>query len=301
MRDVMVMVSERLTDENWQALILAIKADFGRVGPGKSKILKKLEKFLVFQNKYVALANVCADLHAGISEAPELIQKLPRITKSATRYKSVMNKVAQCATNLYADCMKLRLLTPVLAEAYLNMVIIIFCKPAIRNDPERYEAFVREKIPGRLALLSVNCVGFARSVDPDSECYKDFLRVINKRNFQIHGNVDPMSEAVETVYFEGKRPLFAENGNHILKLFQHLEAIHAPHDVLKDYEAVLSFLLDIQDMLAPKFRNFFEQVIDDPYPGYEVKAKRVTRILPDHNATMAFPGEKFDDELKVEW
>jgi hypothetical protein len=301
MRDVMVMISEPMKDADWKALILAIQGDFGRVGKEKSQILKGLEKFLVFQNKYVALANVCADLHATISEAPALARKLPRIGKTGTRYKAAMGAVAERATNLYSDCLKLRLMTPVMAEAYLNMVIIIFCKPAIRDDQAAYNAFVRDHIPQRLEKLHTNCVGFSRAVDPAAGNYKGFLRVMNKRNFQIHANVDPVRETVETVYFEGKRPLFAENGNHLLKLFEHLDAIHAPADVLADYEAVHAFLLDIRDMLAPRYREFFDQVINDPYPGYEVKAQRVTRILPDHNASMMFPGEKFDDELKVKW
>jgi hypothetical protein len=301
MRDVMMMISEPLKDNDWKALILAIQADFGRVGKEKSRILKSFEKFLVFQNKYVALADVCADLHASIAEAPELASKLPRIGKTGVRYKAAMNAVAKRATNLYGDCVKLRLLTPVMAEAYLNMLIIIFCKPAVRDDQTAYDAFVREHIPQRLENLQTNCIGFSRGIDPSAESYKAFLRVMNKRNFQIHANVDPIRETVETVYFEGKRPLFAENGNHLLKLFEHLEAIHAPADVLADYEAVHAFLADIRDMLTPRYQEFLDQVINDPYPGYEVKAKRVTRILPDHNASMMFPGEKFDDELKVKW
>lgn len=301
MRDVLVLVSEPMADEDWKAFILAIKADFGRVGPEKSQILKSFEKFLVFQNKFAALAGVCADLHARISDAPALIEKLPRITKSAARYKAALNKVAERATNLYGDCLKLQLLTPIMAEAYLNMVVIIFCRPEIRDDPAKYEAFVRENIPERLKLLSVNCIGFAHAVDPHADKYKAFLRVMNKRNFAIHGNVDPTRETVETVYFEGKRPLFAENGNHLLKLFEHLEEINAPQDVVADYEAVHEFLIEIRNMLAPPYREFFDQVIDDPYPGYEVKAKRVTKILPGYNAAMLFAGEKYDDELDVSW
>jgi len=50
--------------------ILAIRNDFARVAKAKSEVLRSLEKYLVFQNKYVILANLCADLHASVSDAP---------------------------------------------------------------------------------------------------------------------------------------------------------------------------------------------------------------------------------------
>jgi len=303
MRDVAIMVSESMADEDWKTLILALKADFGRIGVAKSKMLRSFEKFAVFQNKYVVLAGLCADLHASIVDARDMVRKLPRLDadRKAEEYKLAMENIAKRATNIYGDCLKLRLLTPIMAEAFLNMVILTFCNEEIRNDKARYDAFVREKIPEKLAQLNINCAGFDRGVDASAETYRDFLRVMNARNFAIHGNIDPIREQIETVYFEGKRPLFADNGDHMLKLFEHLEEINAPSDVISDYEAVHLFLIEIQSMLEPHYRAFFEQVINDSYPGYEVKDKRVTRILPSHNIAMLFPGERYDDDLRVLW
>src|SRR5262249_37459476 len=111
----------------------------------------------------------------------------------------------------------------------------------------------------------------------------------------------PVREQIETVYFEGTRPLFADNGDHLLKLFEHLELINAPQDAVRDYVAVHSFLVEVQNTLVPRYREFFEHVIHDPYPGFEVKAKRVTRILPSHTSVVMFPNERRDDDLKVTW
>src|SRR3954451_16687670 len=107
-----------------------------------------------------------------------------------------------------------------MAEAFLNMVILTLCKPAVRNNKTLYDTFLREKIPQRVANLSTNCIGFEQSLDLKTDAYKAFLRVMNARNFVIHGNVDPVRDAIETVYFEGKVPISAANGNHILKLFE---------------------------------------------------------------------------------
>jgi hypothetical protein len=155
-RDVQVHVFERMTDEDWKALILAIKADFARIGREKSNMMKSFEKYVVFQNKFVSLARLCADLHANIVDAPPPIRTLPRLTsKRSSRHRStLMRKVAERARNIYGDCLKLRLLTPIMAESYLNMIILMFCKPEIRANRELYQDFVRKK----MALLNFEWV-----------------------------------------------------------------------------------------------------------------------------------------------
>jgi hypothetical protein len=71
--------------------------------------------------------------------------------------------------------------------------------------------------------------------------------------------------------------------------------------VIAEYEQVHLLLLEIIDCLEPRTKAFFRQVIDDAYPGYEVRKRRATRILPDHVVTGFMQGMRFDDELKVEW
>lgn len=298
-RDVHIAIGEKVTDDAWKALITKVKQDFRRVGSAKSEIVRSFEKFVVFQNKYLTLALVCAEMHDAITQAPEGHIKLPQITsrRSLTKWKAETTRLMKQATDLYGDCLKLRMLTPIMAEAFINMVILVFCKDEVRNDPERYDSFVRSKLPERLAALSEYCWGFTRPIDQTTAVYGNFKRVMDKRNFAIHGNIDPVREQIETVYFEGKRPLFAEGGDNIGKHFEHLDAINAPKIVVADYEAVHLFLVEITEYLADGYRDFFEHVINDPYPGYEVKKKRVTKILPDYNMKNVFPGSRYDDDL----
>ena len=65
-REIHFALSPRMTDSNWQTLIRAIKRDYERVGEEKSAVLKSLEKWVVFPNKFVEIATVCADLHADV-------------------------------------------------------------------------------------------------------------------------------------------------------------------------------------------------------------------------------------------
>ena len=46
---------------------------------------------------------------------------------------------------------------------------------------------------------------------------------------------------------------------------------------------------------------FFDQVIDDPFPGYELRKKRVTKILPNHKVVALMPKLRYDDDLDVTW
>lgn len=50
-REVQFMIAEPMTDDDWRALILGLKADFARVGPEKKIILDGLEKRTLFPNK----------------------------------------------------------------------------------------------------------------------------------------------------------------------------------------------------------------------------------------------------------
>lgn len=302
-RDIHFIITEEMTDHEWKDLIIGLKTDFGRIGRAKSEMTRSFEKFVVFQNKFVTLAEICAGMHEAITNAHAAEISLPEITtkRSLKRWSSEAKRLTRRATELYGDCLKLRLLTPIMAEAFINMVILVFCKDKVRNDPERYEAFIRSKLPQRLAALNENCDGFRRPIDQTTAIYSNFKRVMDKRNFAIHGNIDPLREQIETVYFEGRRPLFADGGDNILKFFDQLETINAPKDVVADYEAVHLFLIEIMEHLTDGHRSFFEHVINDPYPGYEVHKKRVTKILPNHNMRFVMPRVRYDDDLDVSW
>lgn len=302
-RSIQVIVSEPMTDEDWKRLILAIKEDFWKFGTEKSAVTRSLEKFVRFQNKYVSLANLCADLHSDIIDAgaAEALPLSCDYGKDPTLFKEAMNRLAQRGEKLFGDCLKLRLLTPVMVEVFINMIILLYCNDSVRNDKAVYESFLRATIPERLSLLRQNCFAFVRAIDTTTATYASFMRIFSKRNFELHGNVDPLRERIETVYFDGKRPLFVEPGNHIEKFFEHLERIQNPQEAVKDYEDAHAFLHEIVECLDSQYRFHFDQVINDPFPGFEVNKRRPTRILPDQVVMSIMQGSRYDDELKVEW
>lgn len=64
---------------------------------------------------------------------------------------------------------------------------------------------------------------------------------MNKRNDVVHGNVDPVRDALEIVYFDGKRPLFKTGGDRIRQFWIRLIDRDRPQEILDDYLALHTF------------------------------------------------------------
>ena len=125
----------------------------------------------------MSLAGLCADLHAAIVDTTTY----ETVPKESSAYEAdpeafqlTLGRISDRAEKLYGRCLQLRLLMPIMAEAFINMTILIFCKDEIKNDPARYQAFLRAKFPDRLALLSEYCDGFVRGIDFGTEAYANF-------------------------------------------------------------------------------------------------------------------------------
>jgi hypothetical protein len=297
-------MSEHLTDENWRDLILAIKADYSRVGKEKGAVFKTLERWVTFPNKFIEVANVCAEHHAEILENVEGFQTFKatsRAKKTPSLRFSAAEKLSKRSSKLYKHCLGLSLLTPVLAEAFINMVILILCKPEVRTNKRHFDAFIRSHIETKLFDLPHKCAGFVRAVDPNSEGFKKFKRVMDKRNDAIHGNCDPEREKIELVYFEGTRRLFKESGDNLGKMFEALERQYEPTIVIQDYEDAHAFLSEILDCLTPKLAEGVRTIMEDPCPAYDIDRKKVGAVLPHHVVEGVMEGVRYDDELAVKW
>lgn len=302
-REIHFVMSAKLTDEDWRDLILRIKTDYERVARQKSAVFKSLERWVIFPNRFVAIADVCADLHAAIVDNIGGFQacKTPSSTtkKKLRKHYADLNRLGKRASIVHSSCLQLSVLTPVLAEAFINMLILTLCKPEIRANKRQFDAFLRSQIDTKIFDLAYKCRGFMRPIHQDAETFKKFKRIMDKRNHSIHGNCNPEREQIELVYFEGKRPLFKEAGDHIGKRFEALERQYEPHIVIKDYEDTQEFLTDIVKCLEPELGGAVNRIIEDPYPGYDIGRNKMGSVLPEHVAMASLQGLRYDDELKM--
>jgi hypothetical protein len=164
-RQVRVVVSARMTDQDWLNLILAIKGDYKRVGKKKSLVLKSLEHWVIFPNRYAAIADLCAELHAKIIEN---MAHFENFKPSSRRFRGDFRQFgswARSRVKLYQNCLQLSVMTPILAEAFINLLILAYCKPELRANRAELDSFIREKIHKRLRGLNTRCEGFIRPVD----------------------------------------------------------------------------------------------------------------------------------------
>ena len=162
------------------------------------------------------------------------------------------------------------------------MLILMLCKPELRNSRRELEKFIRSHIHTKVFGLPEHCYGFAQSINESTPGYREFKRVMDRRNHAIHGNVDPLRERLETVYFEGKRPIFAEAGDHLGKFYEMMEKQYQPERVLRDYESTYAFLVEIMRCLDADLQDRFWRIMEDRYPGYDVKRQITGALFPDY-------------------
>lgn len=99
---------------------------------------------------------------------------------------------------------------PVMAEAFVNLLIYVQALPDIKKDTRLLENLIRQPIDIRVKSLHINCVGFQHAVDYSSPACRQFHTLINERNDLLHGNVSPEKQKFNEVYFLGRVPVFKD-------------------------------------------------------------------------------------------
>ena len=304
-REVHVLVSEEVSDHEWLTFIENLRSDFAVFAKAKSAVQSRFEKWLVFANPFAAIAEACAGLHENIIEALEAgfsFEAMGSEGFTDEAYQEQLRAAGERANRIYADCLQLRVLTPILGEAFLNMLTALLAKPEIKEDPERWLSYRKSTFHTKLENLSEDCRGFAKPIDKSSTTYRDFMRIRSKRNNSLHANVVPEQDKLETVYFDGKTPLYADAGDIFKSFWENYESWVAPKGAIADYESVHLFCIDIENSLEPRFRREFRMIIDDKFPGYDQSRKRFGRLFPDHLVHFMMGPEfvRYDDQLSRE-
>lgn len=293
-RETHLMVPFVLSDDEWLNLISAIKSNFGELGRRKGEIAKSLEKWHVFANPYVSIANLCADKHGAITD---WLERETTATSNNEQGVTGLEAASARASSLYADCLQLRLLTPVMAEAFINLMILALCKSDVRSDKRQYDSFIRSNIDVKIVDMFYKCEGFKRRPDARDEEFAIFKAIMDHRNDRIHGNIRPENDAFEVVYFDGTVPLYPVGGDHIAAFFEGLERQNDPRGVVTDYENVHAFQAYLVSCLNETARHLIQTLAEDPYPGWRQDKQRCGHLFPDYVVAPLFEGTRYDDEL----
>jgi hypothetical protein len=249
------------TENPLEDFVKAIIDDLPNQGEGLKKIRSNLEKWFLFANPVRRLQLALSGMLKRAGELLEMTKhppKQPETIQDSEAYGAVFQPLANASSEAFGLCRSVRMLSPVLAESFVNLLIFLLCKSEIRADERLYENVKRAPIDIRIKSLSLNCIGFAKPVDYSTDVCKGIHSMFNSRNDFLHGNIDPKNDHHELVYFNGTVPLFAEWKDFYKRCF-------ASQLKSNDYEAAGK---EMQLITA-----FMEQVIEalDPNVAQEIK------------------------------
>jgi hypothetical protein len=300
-REVHVWLDREFSDDEWLKFASALKADFGTYGQDKSKIVKSWQKWHIFPNRYLAIANRCSELQSDLDDAVQAIESgiqdapEPRFKKKfkewSARREEITSKVINSATQL-------SILTPVLFESFLGLLVAVFLKPEIRRNVRVSEAFKRSALDIKLYELEAKCSGFAKPISESNEVMRRYWNVVNERNDVIHGNVDPIADALEIVYFEGNKPIHRSGADVFTAYFSSLLKQYKPEKVLSDYHCAHEMIAEVLNHMVPAYKQATMRLMNDPQPGWDADRLKFGLLFSDHLASMYLESLRYDADLK---
>jgi len=272
-----------------------LKDDFKNYGKEMSEVRRQLEKWNIFVNPYRRIHKVIEDFATRLRNLSLQDVELPQQPTTSEELQQFKPKFEECA-KIYREALGLstsiRMLAPVLAEAFINLTIFLLAKPEIKKDSRIYQDILRREIDVRVKSLHINCVGFKNAVSSDTDQFRNFHTLMNGRNDFLHGNIDPTRLAYEVIYFDANIPLpktyknFSELA--LVNSLIHVEPEKALND-LKIVEEFVQFVLaQLKDDTANMVRMFM-QTID---PGWREDTMRAGILFPPYTIHAVFGPEK---------
>lgn len=280
------------SEENIQLLILALKADFANCGPAMSAERKRLELWTVFINPYCRLTRVVERFKERLAELDVRNVVLPRTPRSEEEMNSFADRL-ELGQRVYEEalgiCTSLRMLSPVVAESFLNLVIFVLVDPSIREDQRLYDSLFRQEIDVRVRGLHLSCRGFRNSVNVSDNRFKKFQGLMGHRNDFLHGNIVPDKLAYRQMYFDGTIPLPKKYENMAeLALVNSLKHVE-PEVALADLAVVDGFVSLVLEAIHEKPRALVRAFMATLDPGWREDTKKAGILFPE-NIVFTVPG-----------
>ncbi len=208
-----------LTDNDWEKLVVNFQNDFKKYGREMKEAQSKFEHWALFINPFARIAHTLQEYiyqieklnlkEIGCTNGTK--ESIDKYKKELLRWTKNIGKAASLGTTI-------RMLCPVMAESFINLILLVFRKEEYKNDERLYEGLIREQIDIRVKTLHLHCSCFPNQIDCSSPVFKKFHALMNKRNDFLHGNIDPYKLIVEEVWFDQKTiPLFEKDEGIIKK------------------------------------------------------------------------------------
>jgi hypothetical protein len=177
--------SADLASSDWRVLEANLQRAFQRSKDQIRATQETFERWSLFINPYQRLSAVVERYAQRLRDIKIPLTKSPPVPATPDQMER-FRKEMETAMNVYHEatalCVSLEMIAPVMGEAAINLFTLILGKPEIRNDERFREDFIRGPIDIRIKTLHLVCEGFAQPVRGTEQAFKDFLRIMNRRN-----------------------------------------------------------------------------------------------------------------------
>lgn len=271
-------------------LVDQLKADFGKYGKSMSEIRNSLEDWIEFVNPYRRLRGAVDNLFAELQELqlrPE-DEAFPDLTSADQIPHDRWGDIFAKYTKGLGLCFGIRSMLPVMAEAYVNLLLFVLMRPDLKNDERLRENTIRQPIDIRVKSLHMTCAGFGSPVEYSHEACKAYHTLVNERNDLLHGNVVLEKLKFNEVYFNGKVPVFKKYRSMWERSVDVDIRAVGLHRLAGEIEVVEHFIEYLNSRLKPDVRNHIERISQMRDLGLNKQNGRIGILFPGHLVDM-FP------------
>lgn len=269
----------RLTVGQQTELLRDIREDFAQHGRLISKTRASLERWLLITNPYARVERAVAEFHAELSEItiaaypkqPLMFDSEQDVRSHIRAMDDWMKRQGRVATLGTA----IRMLAPVLAESFVNLTIFALAKPELKRDSRLLDHALRAQIDVRVKRLHLDCHGFRTAIAVDSQEFRDFHSLMNRRNQVLHGNVDPRQLKVDQVFFDGTVPVFEKEQDFLQRVGTWVAAEVDPDAATRDIACASLFIEHVMDCLDPAVQEQLRALMELDHFGYREDTGRV--------------------------
>jgi hypothetical protein len=249
------------------AFAALIKTDRPRHEIAIAVVEAKATKWVSFLNPYAQLVESSQLLLARAKSLSAILQAdmaAPHTPEEAASFVQAFNEHYPLALELAGLCLSIRMMCPVMIEAFLNLTLYALAKPELRSASGGLLALTRQSLVKKVQGLDQTCDYFLRPVDWSAPVCQEVDQLRRRRNEVLHGNVDPLAQKYETVWLWEKAPLFTRVlGPYERALGSKLSA-HPLAEVEKDFQLVETFeeyvLSCLQPRVADEIRNILGSI-----------------------------------------
>lgn len=279
------ITGEKFTDAEKNELIVQLRADFQSHGEKMGKIRNILEHWTEFINPYKRVRNSVLKLLSEINalKLDATTDKVPEITDNINlkTIEKIWIEQATKYSRALGFSFGVRSMLPVMAEAFVNLILHNLMKPELAKDTRLREAIIRSPIDVRIKSLSNNCHGFKQQIDYSIQACKDYHSLVNDRNDLLHGNIVIDKLKFNDLYFHGKVPLFKNYSSMWERAFgieQQFVGLDVINNELKIVDSLTEYLLSC---LVDQVREQVEYVAGQLFLAVNSENGRLGVLFPE--------------------